>query len=197
MLTRAVTPDYPDSARDLGLGPALVPVVVTVDEKGTVVAASLFKTSGNSALDRAAILAARQSTYAPQLVNCAPTTGTYMFNAHLDPDERAQGILQLPLPQNEGAASCPNPNREAWVVKQAVPDPDLARREDVYSMVLVEVRVGANADVLSATIYKSSGNVVVDRAAIASARQSTYEPKLVNCVPVAGDYLFRILFKPN
>jgi TonB family protein len=199
-LVRTASTQYPDSARDLGLGPLTAIVVVTVDANGTVTSATISKSSGNGAVDRAAITAARLSAYAPQLVSCVATGGIFAFNAQFDPGSSAtQGILGIPglLPPYQSASTCAIANREATVIHQAAADPDLARREDVYSVVLVEVTIGPKGDLVSAAIYTSSENAAVDRAAIVAAKQSTYAPKLVNCTPVTGDYLFRILFKPN
>jgi outer membrane biosynthesis protein TonB len=38
------------------------------------------------AIDQAALRAARQSQYSPKIVNCQPTTGSYIFNAQFNPD---------------------------------------------------------------------------------------------------------------
>jgi TonB family protein len=81
-----MAPDYPDSARDLGLGPVTVLVEVTVSPSGALTDANVYKSSGNSAIDREALRAAHQSTYAPKLVNCSPTSGQYLFRAEFNPD---------------------------------------------------------------------------------------------------------------
>ncbi|MBV8433654.1 MAG: energy transducer TonB, partial [Candidatus Eremiobacteraeota bacterium] len=46
-------------------------------------------------------------------------------------------------------------------------------------------------------IFKSTNNMAMDQAALRAARQSSYSPKLVNCQPVQGDYLFRVDFNPD
>ena len=79
-------PDYPESAKDLGLGAVTVEVEVTVGASGNLVSASVYKSSNNSAIDQAALRAARQSTYSPRLVDCNPTTGDYLFRADFQPD---------------------------------------------------------------------------------------------------------------
>ncbi len=84
--TQVMSPEYPQSALDLGLGPVAVLVQVTIGPTGNLVDASVYKSSGNMAIDRAAVRAARQSQYAPKLVNCQPTTGTYIFHADFTPD---------------------------------------------------------------------------------------------------------------
>jgi TonB family protein len=85
-VTNAVQPDYPESARDLGLGAVSVEVEVTVGPSGNLVTASVYKSSSNMSIDQAALRAARQSTYSPKLINCSPTTGNYLFRADFQPD---------------------------------------------------------------------------------------------------------------
>jgi TonB family protein len=85
-VTNAVQPDYPDSARDLGLGAVTVEVEVTVGLTGNLVSATVYKSSSNMAIDQAALRAARESTYAPKMVDCQPTQGDYLFTADFQPD---------------------------------------------------------------------------------------------------------------
>ncbi len=81
-----MSPAYPDSARDLGLGLVSVAVQVTIDAHGRVVDARIFRSSNNAAIDQAALRAARGSTYAPRIAKCAPVDGTYLFNADFEPN---------------------------------------------------------------------------------------------------------------
>jgi|HubBroStandDraft_2_1064218.scaffolds.fasta_scaffold228580_1 TonB family protein len=85
-VTSPVQPDYPESAKDLGLGAVSVEVEVTVGPSGNLVTASVYKSSNNMSIDQAALRAARQSTYSPKLINCSPTTGNYLFRADFQPD---------------------------------------------------------------------------------------------------------------
>jgi periplasmic protein TonB len=81
----AVQPDYPESARDLGLGEVTAEIKVTVGSSGNLEAAAIYKSSGNSAVDQAALRAARQSSYSPKIVNCEPAAGDYLFRADFQP----------------------------------------------------------------------------------------------------------------
>jgi TonB family protein len=81
-----MSPDYPDSAKELNLGEVTVQVEVTVGASGNLVSASVYKSSNNMAMDQAALRAARQSAYAPHLVDCVPTQGDYLFSATFQPD---------------------------------------------------------------------------------------------------------------
>jgi protein TonB len=79
-------PEYPDSARDLGLGEVQVAVEVTISPTGSLVGTKIAQSGGNMALDNAALAAARQSTYSPKIVNCQPVQGDYLFKVTFDPN---------------------------------------------------------------------------------------------------------------
>lgn len=64
----------------------------------------------------------------------------------------------------------------------------------VTGTVLVLISLSASGEVLAASVYRSSHNPLLDRAAIAAARASTYAPESVDCVPVSGTYLFQVDF---
>jgi TonB family protein len=76
---------YPDSARFLNLGPAVVTVSVTVDANGRMRSASIVKSSANLALDQAALRAARNSTFSPKVVDCTTVEGIYFMRVEIDP----------------------------------------------------------------------------------------------------------------
>jgi TonB family protein len=67
---------------------------------------------------------------------------------------------------------------------------------DVVS-VFVEVTIDAQGRLVDTKIYRSSGNAAIDQAALRAARQSSYAPKIVDCVPVEGTYIFHADFQPN
>ncbi len=86
-VTNAVQPFYPYSAREMNLVPVTVEVEVevAVGPTGKLSRASIYKGSNNMAVDQAALLAARESSYSPKFVNCRPTQGNYLFRAILQP----------------------------------------------------------------------------------------------------------------
>lgn len=53
----------------------------TARQVGAVVGTSIYKSSGNAALDEAAIAAAGESTYRPEMIDCKAAPGTYLFHA--------------------------------------------------------------------------------------------------------------------
>jgi periplasmic protein TonB len=82
----AMSPMYPDSARDFGLGKVTVLVQVTLDAQGRLLDTKISQSSNNAAIDRSALRAARQTTYAPRIANCVPVEGTYIFRADFEPN---------------------------------------------------------------------------------------------------------------
>lgn len=78
-------PAYPASARGLR-GQRQVAIAVTIDPDGDLESATVESSTGNMALDRAALDAARATIYAPELVNCLPVTGIYLFKVTFDPN---------------------------------------------------------------------------------------------------------------
>jgi TonB family protein len=77
-VVKAEQPVYPESAKFVhATGTALVRVDVLED--GSVAHTSLFRSSGNQALDVSAIKAATASSYAPALFRCNPIAGAYIF----------------------------------------------------------------------------------------------------------------------
>ncbi len=72
----AAMPQTPDGVEGL---PAAAEVQVTLDAAGRVTDLRIYRSAYNQQLDRAAIAAAKASTYAPALVDCLPAGGTYLF----------------------------------------------------------------------------------------------------------------------
>jgi len=71
-------PDYPPLAQAQGaMGTASVRV--SLSETGAVVGADIYKSTGNAALDREALKAARNSRYAPEVEDCQRVPGRYLF----------------------------------------------------------------------------------------------------------------------
>jgi hypothetical protein len=83
-VARAVAPmqpEYPESARDLGLGPTVAVAYVAVDERGTLTDTWIAASSGNQAEDLETLRAARLSSYAGGVSYCRPVKDLYLFRA--------------------------------------------------------------------------------------------------------------------
>jgi TonB family protein len=95
------------------------------------------------------------------------------------------------------APSCPKPYTEARIDGHPVQPqyPAIARVTGESGLVMVRLRLNADGSVASASIYKSSGFVSLDRSAIQAASSTHYLPELFRCEPVAGAYIFRAEFR--
>lgn len=63
--------------------------------------------------------------------------------------------------------------------------------------VLVEIVVTPTGAGTAEHIFRSSGNPLIDMAALRAARESSYAPRIISCVAVTGSYLFRARFDPD
>ncbi len=79
-VTHAVEPEYPEVARQQGLT-GTTQVKVTLAENGAVIDAQVYASSGSTALDVAAIAAAKRSSFAPEIDDCRQHAGSYLFRA--------------------------------------------------------------------------------------------------------------------
>ena len=87
-------------------------------------------------------------------------------------------------------ASSAQCNQKATVVKADYPQ--LTEPPPVVPLhAAVAVVVAANGTVKSASISQSSGDLGFDVASIRAAKDSLFNPKLVNCQAVEATYLFK------
>jgi len=187
-VAEAATPAYPASAADLGIGPVIVYVQVTVNPDGSVDRAIITQSSHNSAIDQATLRAARASSYSPKIVGCSAATGTILIPINMVP-----GSPGAP----SGAVSCATPNQAPTLLKALAPvAPATVGILHGTITVIVRVTVAADGSVHEARIVQSSGDEAIDRSALLAARLSSYAPQILACVPVSGTYLFRAQFSP-
>lgn len=78
-----VQPDYPEIAREQGAS-GTARVQVTLDAQGNVLNATINQSSGSPVLDKAAIDAAKASTFYPEIDNCEAVGGTYVVSEQFD-----------------------------------------------------------------------------------------------------------------
>lgn len=76
----AVSPDTPQAAQEAG-AIGTVQVEVSLAASGAVTSVAVLRSAGFAPLDNAALRAARQSTYAPEVRDCRPVAGDYVFRA--------------------------------------------------------------------------------------------------------------------
>ncbi len=75
-----VTPDTPEIAQEQGLT-GTTQIRVSIDANGAVTDVGIYRSSGSSLLDAAALHAARESTYKADIRNCEAVSGSYLFTA--------------------------------------------------------------------------------------------------------------------
>jgi D-alanyl-D-alanine endopeptidase (penicillin-binding protein 7) len=78
----APAPDIPKSAYRANVS---ANALVTVGADGHPVGAKIVLSSGSKAIDNATIVAAMKSTYSPEMSNCKPKTGAYLFHVETAP----------------------------------------------------------------------------------------------------------------
>jgi TonB family protein len=85
--TQTAQPEYPEQAREAGIGTVEVNVTVVISASGSPISASIPSSSGNMYIDNAAKQAAMQSQYQPKIVDCQPVQGAYNFKVTFDPNQ--------------------------------------------------------------------------------------------------------------
>lgn len=98
----------------------------------------------------------------------------------------AQETVATPSP------TCAILNAEARMITGVAPITPTAAKE-VTGQVVVVVSLDANSSVVGAAISKTPTALVND-AALAAARASTFQTRIVDCRPVAGRFLFLVDF---
>ena len=81
-------------------------------------------------------------------------------------------------------------------IHQVTPEyPEIAKDQNIQGDVTVRVTIGPQGQVMGAIISSSSGNPLLDQAALKAARESTFKPPLVGGVPTQRDYLIIYTFR--
>jgi TonB family protein len=93
------------------------------------------------------------------------------------------------------AAICTHPNADAAVLAPAMPEIPPSAPKVYTASVEVLVTIAPNGKPVALKVYKSSGYGVLDKAVVDAAGRSSYSPKMVNCAPVEGTYLFNATVK--
>jgi TonB family protein len=97
--------------------------------------------------------------------------------------------VPTPTPQ-----ACAHPNVSPSTTHAADPDmPQMAQQQGITGTVQVQVSLDANSHIVGTKIY-SSPSALLNNAALAAARASTFQTEITNCKPQAADYLFSVEF---
>jgi TonB family protein len=91
--------------------------------------------------------------------------------------------------------TCAKPNADATVVNAVAPDtPALAQQQGITGEVIVEIQLDEHSHLINAKVTKSP-NPILNNAALAAARQSTFQTEISNCRPMASSYNYLVEFE--
>jgi protein TonB len=105
----------------------------------------------------------------------------------------AGGEGTQPAPPAAPVASCAQPHREPGVDDPVVPEQPEGT-EGVFGKVIVAVSLAADGTVVNVKLGQSSGNALLDQAAMDAAKRSKFHSERDNCVDHPGTYAYRVLF---
>lgn len=182
-VVRAVSPEYPTQAIDNGLSQRIVLVLVTVNARGYVSNATVNKSSGDVFFDQSAVRAARDSIYAPAIVNCVAVTRNYIFKA----------VFNSRPPRFR----CLQPSGPAAVLKAGIVKWPASARPTKLTTAVVKVTLDSDGYVVAATVYQSTGSPALDQSAIDAVRQSTFAPACASSLPTESTFGYEVDFDPN
>lgn len=104
-------------------------------------------------------------------------------------------VLALASPQPAGSPACAERNREARAVQLSQVEWPRGYNTTHPVDVVIELMIGTDGTITGGHVQQSSGITAFDAAAVQSAEQSKFEPKLVDCKPVVATYLFKVTFE--
>jgi beta-lactamase regulating signal transducer with metallopeptidase domain len=120
-----------------------------------------------------------------------------IFQSIVPASAQATAMNYTPMPVAVADAACKNPNAPPQALNAVAPElPQSPRLSKPVSAVVV-VKVGIDGKAHGAAVYTSSGSARFDHAVVVAAEKSTYTPRLVNCNPETGVYLFKADFAPG
>ncbi len=108
----------------------------------------------------------------------------------------APAATVAPTPPPTPKPECAVPNADAAMKGQPadLDFPDMARQQGASGTATVKVTLDATGAVTDASIQHSTGNQLLDQAAIKAAKATSYTPDIVNCVKTGGAYYFKANF---
>jgi uncharacterized protein len=89
---------------------------------------------------------------------------------------------------------CARPNVPAMVLNAVTPDtPPIAQQQGISGTVQVVVSLDPTSRVVGTRIM-SSPSAILNQAALAAARASTFQTEIYECRPIAADYIYTVSF---
>jgi TonB family protein len=97
--------------------------------------------------------------------------------------------------QGRGPNPCRAKNTDATVAKIALAHyTNLPPITADAGLSLIRVTLDAGGIVTATSVYRSSGSLAIDIAAIKAAEETHYNPQILNCKSVRSDYVFQPVF---
>ncbi|HTD33229.1 MAG TPA: SIMPL domain-containing protein [Candidatus Elarobacter sp.] len=91
--------------------------------------------------------------------------------------------------------ACAQPNVNPRVVHAVEPEtPALAQQQNIGGTVQVIVSLDTNSSVTAVRILRSP-SAILNAAALAAARQTTFQTQIRDCRPIAADYIYTVDFE--
>jgi periplasmic protein TonB len=120
-----------------------------------------------------------------------PAEVAYTPPPHGDTNGVPQGISTT-APATAAPPRSPVQITDAEMTNRVQPDyPDLAKEQGIQGTCIVEVVISTTGQVLSAKVFQSSGNALLDNEAIKAAKRSGYKPPSVT-TPYLIEYDFKL-----
>ncbi len=92
--------------------------------------------------------------------------------------------------------NCAEPFRSAGVKTVVGPDyPEDAALHGAHGTTQVLLRINPDGSLAEASLFQSSGEIVLDEATLKAARETTYQSAVAYCQPIPGSYLFISTFQ--
>lgn len=88
--------------------------------------------------------------------------------------------------------ACASPNIPARADEVFFATPTIAAEQGVSGTSVVKIDLNAHGNLVAQSLFSSSGNRLLDNAALQSARMSRYTSETRNCEYVAGTYLYTV-----
>jgi TonB family protein len=99
----------------------------------------------------------------------------------------------LPNAPAAAAPSCTVEHQAAHIVHAQTPEyPALARLEGLTGTATVRVDLSESGTVAGASIVKSAGSPILNRAAVRFAKTIVYAPETQSCEPKSGSYAVEV-----
>jgi TonB family protein len=103
-------------------------------------------------------------------------------------------VLALGAVAPAAAATCAQPNKPASLAEKPITYSPTVKSGAGSGTVMIKMDISADGKVTGHEFMEHSGTQALDIAALRTANQVQYTPEMMNCKPVAGSYLFVMVF---